>query len=368
MKIAFDVSDLCTARSDGTTRYTFELAKKLPRLAPEHDWQFLAPCDETKNLKLKNDNSAWHSSPWPKYWTQSRLPIDLVRIRPDVLFMPIQQLPIIRPRRMKTVAVIHDLAMHKFSDQFTYKDWLLLQVFSAQVAHEADAIIAVSQATADDIAEHYGRKGKVHVVHHGLDHHTFHRPADDVITQSWPLLEEKYPQLRKPYILFVGQIQPRKNLRRLIAAFERIHSNHPQLRLALAGGHGWLQQPILDRVKQSPQREHIHLIGRVPDQLLPALYWHAAVFTLVSLYEGFGMPILEAMACGCPVVTSNTSSMPEIAGEAAIAVDPCSVESIAAGITQAMEKSDELKAKGIERAKHFSWEKTAEQTRRILTD
>jgi glycosyltransferase involved in cell wall biosynthesis len=361
MKIAVDVSDLSTDRADGTTTYTRELARRLPALAPQHTWDYVAPGPANQHYPAN-----WHASPWPKYWTQLRLPAELYRLKPDVLFMPIQQLPYIRPGKMKTVAVIHDLAVHYYPQQFTYKDWLLLQVFSAQAARDADQIIAISQATADDIARFYGRTKNVHVIHHGVDLVRFHVPTDAEKTASWDALHEAYPELRKPYILYVGQIQPRKNLVRLIAAFEKLHTENKELQLVIAGSHGWLQAEIQEKIAASLDRESIHQIGRVPHELLPALYWHAQVFALVSLYEGFGMPLLEAMACGTPVVTSHISSLPEVAGDAAVLVDPQSTEAIADGLLAAMGNAQQLSQAGLARAQQFTWDKTVQQTLQVL--
>lgn len=346
MKIAFDVSDLCTNRADGTTRYTKELVKRLPELASEHTWRLLGPC-------------APYGSPWPKYWTQTKLSFDLYRDRCDVLFMPIQQLPILRPR-MKTVAVVHDLAFHYYPEHFTYKNWALLHLFTAQVAREADQIIAVSAATAQDIDTFYGRRDGVHVIHHGVDMARFQAKG-----VRYPKI--KVPDPLKPYVLFVGQIQPRKNIIRLVEAFERLAEYDRELHLVIAGGHGWLQQPILKRIIESPYRERIKRLGPVPDSELPGLYANAEVFVLPSLYEGFGMPILEAMAAGCPVVTSTASSLPEVAGGAAIVVDPTDVVALAEGIQRARRERSELRVKGRQRAAEFTWEKTARETLQVLT-
>lgn len=368
MKIAIDTSDLCAGHSDGITRYAYELASRLPDMARDDEWFFIAPCDVRSAAPAitKKHNTHIVSSHWPRWWTQTRFPIDLFRVKPDVLFMPIQQLPVIRPRAMKTVAIVHDLAIHTFPDHFTYKDWLLLHTFSAQVAHEADRIIAVSNATARDIERYYGRSDHVYVIHHGVDHTRFYLPTVNEVENSWNALKTAFPSITKPYILYIGQIQPRKNLIRLIEAFEMVHHDNPELHLVMAGGHGWLRQPIEERVRTSSESSHIHMMGRVEDSLLPTLYWNADVCALVSLQEGFGLPILEAMASGCPVVTSNCSSMPEVAGDAAVLIDPTSTESIAAGIRQAMIKKESLSHQGIERANEFTWEKTTKETLRIL--
>lgn len=354
MKIGFDVSDLATGRADGTTRYTRELARRLPSLAPEHEWLLFTPGDFEMDLA---SNARKVIAPWPKYWTQLRLPYDIYRQQPDVMFMPIQQLPYVRPGKMKTVAVIHDLAFHEYGEQFTYKDWMLLHVFSAYATRHADAIICVSQATADDVEKFYGRTENVFVVHHGVDLKKF--AFSSAATNG-------LKSVRRPYVLFVGQIQPRKNIVRLIEAFEILAREDKDLQLVIAGGHGWLKEPILRRAKDSEFKDRILLPGAVPDDTLPSLYANAEVFVLPSLYEGFGMPVLEAMACGCPVAISSTSSLPEVAGAAAEYFNPLSSPEIAEGIRRARGRRDDLRAMGIKRIGEFSWGDTARQTLDVI--
>lgn len=363
VKIGFDASDLCTNRADGTTRYTEELVKRLPKLGGTHEWHFFGPCNPVKSLEATTGSSAsrrvqWHASVWPRYWTQSRFPLELYRFRPDVLFMPIQQLPFVRPGKVKTVAVIHDLAFHIYPEQFTYKDWLLQHVFTSYVAREADQIICVSQATADDVAKFYGRTENVSVIHHGVDHEKFSPRIHP--SSILPSLEGR------KYLLYVGQIQPRKNIIRLVEAFEQLAAKEDGLQLVIAGGHGWLQKPILERIKSSKYNSQIVQKGAVSADELVRLYQNAEVFVMPSLYEGFGMPILEAMASGCPVVTSNVSSMPEVAGNAAVLIDPLSVKSIAGGIQETRKRAPELREAGLARAKEFSWDKCAQQTLTVL--
>jgi glycosyltransferase involved in cell wall biosynthesis len=367
MKIGFDVSDLTTGRADGTTRYTYELAKRLPGLDSRHEWTYYAPGNIAGRYEINDVKYEMRISKWPKYWTQMRLPWDLYRFKPDVLFMPIQQIPYLRPSKMKTVAVVHDLAVHKYPEQFTYKDWALLHTFSAYVARQADEVIAVSKATADDIEKYYGRTEDVSVVYHGVDHQRFRKPRDDEEKKAaWRKIKEQLPGIGQPYVLYVGQIQPRKNLIRLIDAFDQIGAKDRDVQLVVAGGHGWLKKEILERAEKARCKERIHMVGTVSDELLSGLYWNADSFVLPSLYEGFGMPILEAMACGCPVVTSSVSSMPEVAGGAAILVDPGDVESIAEGIDKARADREKLRELGIKRASQFDWEKAAKETMQVL--
>ncbi len=406
MKIAFDASDLCTGRADGTTRYMRELALRLPILGKNDTWDFYGPCDNPTTIhptqpplekgrgrrslplfkgELEGVHVQWNSVPFPFAWTQTRFMFELLKKKPDVLFMPIQQLPIFRPRKMKTVAVIHDLAFHEYPQQFRYKDWLLLHTFSAQVANEADAIIAVSEATKKDIKKYYGREKNVYVVHHGIDHERFKKFSDSEKQEGLEKLQKKYPELKKPYILFVGQIQPRKNIVRLVEAFEVLRS-HPlqlplgqgeRLQLVIAGGHGWNNAEIYKRIETSSAKENILVTGAVPDELLPALYANAEVFVLPSLQEGFGIPLIEAAACGVPLVTSDRSSMKEIvecnpafakatAGETSILIDPENISSMVSGINYALMHKVDLSRKSLELAKQFSWDKTATETLRIL--
>ncbi|MDA1169436.1 MAG: glycosyltransferase, partial [bacterium] len=252
MNIAFDASDMCTGRADGTTRYTQELAKRMPGIAKDVSWDFYGPCVAPSHpLQLplgQGERTTWHASPFPFAWTQTRFAWELFKKKPDVLFMPIQQLPIFRPHKTKTVAVIHDLAFHAYKEQFRYKDWLLLHTFSAQVANEADAIIAVSQATKDDIKKYYGRTHNVHVVHHGIDHDKFRVFSDEEKQSGLKKLQEKYPDISAKYLLFVGQIQPRKNIVRLVETFEAL-SSHP-LQLPLRKGENSSPPPM----NRSPTR------------------------------------------------------------------------------------------------------------------
>jgi glycosyltransferase involved in cell wall biosynthesis len=175
-------------------------------------------------------------------------------------------------------------------------------------------------------------------------------------------VRERYALGAEPFILSLGTIQPRKNYGRLIEAFQRIDS--AGARLVIAGGKGWLDRPIYEQAVAAGLGKRIQFLGFVKDADLPALYSAAAVFALPSLYEGFGLPTLEAMACGTPVVTSNVSSLPEIVAGAALTVDPRDVDGLAGALSTAMADSalrTRLTTAGVKRAKMFTWEKAAKQ-------
>jgi glycosyltransferase involved in cell wall biosynthesis len=179
-----------------------------------------------------------------------------------------------------------------------------------------------------------------------------------------PVLE-RY-QLSQPYILYVGSIEPRKNLLRLLQAYARLRKDLPGWKLVLVGArNAWKSTPISEEMRKLNLAPWVQLTGYIPEEDLPALYNGAGLFAFPSLYEGFGLPVLEAMACGTPVITSNVSSLPEVAGDAALLVDPYNVEEIAAAMVNVLsdqELSEDLHRRGLERSKEFSWERTAQQT------
>jgi len=201
--------------------------------------------------------------------------------------------------------------------------------------------------------------------------HTRYRPMS---------LESVDPALKRyvierPYILYVGSLEKRKNLPRLLEAYAYLRETLPGWKLVIVGGRKWKSDPIYKAVQRLGLEPHVIFTGFVAEEDLPALYNGADLFVFPSLYEGFGLPVLEAMACGTPVVTSNTSSLPEVAGEAALLVAPTDVKAIAAAMQRVLSEPDlaaELRRRGLERASQFSWERTARETlavyERVLVD
>ena len=300
--------------------------------------------------------------PRVRFWTQRALGRELRRRTPDVFLAPALQIPLGCP--CPVVATVHDLAYHAFPRHFTRSRLLLARLQSRHAARRADRLIADSKATAADIRR-YLRVGDeriaVALLAPGAQYREQVSP-DRIDTVRGAL------GLDAPYILYVGRIQPRKNIKRLISAFERAMERHPESphSLVIAGGKGWLHEGVFERAKQSPLAERIRFTGYVADEYLPALMKGADALALVSLSEGFGLPVIEAMACGTPVITSNCSSLAEVAGDAGLLVDPTSVENIAVAIGDIIsqqELRELLCAKGLIRASAFSWETTA---RRVL--
>ncbi len=255
------------------------------------------------------------------------------------------------------VVTIHDIGPLTHPDYFsTSHPWLLRKALRNALNH-ADAIVCVSQATADAVQNYTNcsLRDRLHVVVEGVSE-DFFNPVPE--SHSGPATA--YTNAA-PYFLWTGSVNPRKNMARTVRAFEQIAATVPH-HLVLVGGVGWDAHGTLQAVENSPVRSRIHMPGRVSDEQLRAFYQHAAGFVFPSLMEGFGLPILEAMASGCPVITSNSSSMPEVAGQDALLVDPTDVEALA-GAMQRLAMDDALVNRlttgGRCRAARFRWDTCA---------
>jgi glycosyltransferase involved in cell wall biosynthesis len=229
------------------------------------------------------------------------------------------------------------------------------------MARKADALIAVSQHTKDMIVEHLGvSEDRIFVARHGVDPHFRRLPKADV---------EAYRArsgLQRPYLLFVGTAEPRKNLLRLVDAYARLrHQGHDDLQLVVAGKSAWGSTALREHIDGLGLAPHVRLLGYVPAEDLPLLYNGADVFSLPSIAEGYGMPLLEAMACGVPVVASNLTALPEVFGDAAIGVDPLDSDALAEAIDRVRGDTQlrlEMVARGLRRAASLTWESSARQT------
>lgn len=262
----------------------------------------------------------------------------------------------------KNIITMHDITTVLFPQFHTEGNIRLHDrkiTFAQRLAHR---IVADSHNTKNDLIRYCGIPSKkIQVIYPGCDHARYHiYPRDEVVQ-----VLQKY-NLSQGYILHVGTVEPRKNIERLIEAFEILARGmgRPVERLVLVGSAGWLNEKIYRRIEISPLRERIVLTGPISANDLPYIYNGAAVFVYPSLYEGFGLPVVEAMACGVPVITSNTSSLPEVVGDAGILVDPYDAEAFAAAIHGALVDQDlrrEMAHKAVKRAKILSWEKTARE-------
>jgi len=351
MKIGVDISQLAFPGS-GSAVYTENLVKNLLKDKRNEYVLFFSSLRQSAPKDFKSKNFKLPPLFWEQLWNRFHiLPIEKLIGEVDVFHTSDWLEP---PSRCPKVTTIHDLIIYKYPETFQPRGGHdivgNLKRKLAWVKKESALIISVSESTKQDIVEILKIPAKkIRVIHEACNSEFTEKSAED--TEK---IKKKYG-IKGDYLLAVGTLEPRKNLKRVIEAFKILDIRN--LELVIAGKFGWGDQSAI-----SNQQSAIRLLGYVSDEDLPILYSGAQVFVYPSLYEGFGLPILEAMACGCPVVTSNVSSMPEIAGQAAVLVNPEKVEDIARGIQEALKNREELIKKGKVRAQEFSWEKTARET------
>ncbi len=266
------------------------------------------------------------------------------------------------PSDFPTVVTFHDLSTFLYPETHPRSRVLRVEVMLKTAIREGFTIITDAQCTANDLVATMGvAANKVHAVHLGVS--SSFRPLD--VRESEPVLA-RYGLTHGAYTLSVGTAEPRKNLVRLLDAYEALPSDiRSAFPLVLVGGKGWNDGPLLQRIERGIASGWVRTSGYVPEADLPFLYGGARLFVYVSVYEGFGLPIAEAMACGTPVLTSNTSSMPEVAAGAALLVNPNDTEEIREGLRQALQDDDwraEAARQGLVRASELSWGKTVAET------
>ena len=265
-------------------------------------------------------------------------------------------------RCSRPVAVtVHDVSFCRFPAYFSPRDRLLFATLLPASLRRAAAVLTDSEHARNEIAHFFpSLKARISAVPLGVSSE-FRRESGHA---TRTLMRERY-DTGEAYILAVGNLQPRKNLAALVRAFGHVRGRFPDLRLVIAGQAQWQTSPLLELIDSMGLASHIVFPGYVPQRDLPGLYSCASVFVYPSTYEGFGLPILEAMACGTPVVAMRTSSVPEVAGDAALLADPASLDEMTSAVLRVLEDrvlADGLVERGLDRVKRFSWAVTARQT------
>jgi glycosyltransferase involved in cell wall biosynthesis len=357
--LGFDATPLESALPTGVGQYA---ARLLSGLADErYGWRPVLLAQHPPSQRMPRLELAPRviPIPWRYLWIQLALPLALRRLRPDLCHFTNSIAPLSVP--CPYVLTIHDASLHICPETHPARRRWITRPFLGLSARRAAAVITVSQSARVDIIRTLGLpERKVHVVYEAAGSEFF-PVTDGVKLES---VRARYG-LDHPFVLYVGAVEPRKNLPRLFEAFRRICREGFGEHLIVAGPLGWKYHGILRGVRRS---DPIRFLGFVAQHDLPALYSLARVFVFPSLYEGFGLPILEAMACGVPVVTTQVSSMPEVAGGAAILTNPLDSDSIADGILRILRDSSlhtELRQAGLARARQLSWELAARETARI---
>jgi len=387
MRIGIDASRASRTQHTGTEAYSWHLIRALIQSRRNHRITLYSPTELPESLgagalgSVADFKSAANAEdpggdrytsrviPFPRLWTHLRLNWELRRHPPDLLFVPSHVLPLGCP--VPAVVTVHDLGYLYYPEAHRWFDRWYLDSTTRRHARSATCLIADSKATRADLMRHYGAAGdRIRVIYPGRDE-TLQRVEDPAATAA----VRAHYGISGEYLLYLGTLQPRKNLVRLMDAYVRAQSAAAQVdpgdrpgqrnpQLVLAGKKGWLCDDLLRHTGGLGLKGQVVLPGYVATEHKAALLSGALALVFPSLYEGFGMPVLEAMACGVPVLTSNVSSLPEVAGDAALMVDPLSVDDIAAAITRLMGSHDlrrSLIERGYQQAQRFSWQRAAAQ-------
>jgi len=361
MRIGFDGTPLLGQRS-GVGHYTGRLLAYLVQQHPEWEYTLFSNRPfEPLEAELARTLPLVNNFGFSRFvWMQLMLPRIIQQSQPDLCHFPNNTAPLCQSR--PSVITIHDASLFLHSRHHPRSRLLALRLLQPHVARRATAVITVSHHARQDLIRVLQLPAeKIHVIHEAAP--AGFQPLVDPIQRRQ--LRARY-HLPEQFVLFVGTMEPRKNLKRLIRAIAQLRRRGCATHLVLAGPNGWLINGSLEKeIETLDLRDAVQNLGYVPQEDLPGIYSLATVFAFPSLYEGFGLPPLEAMACGTPVLTSSDSAMAEICGEAACLVDPHQEEAIAAGLACLLaepERREHLRQRGLAQARQYSWERTAQET------
>lgn len=368
MVIGIDGNEANVKNRVGVNQYAAELLSALYKLpeAEKHEWIIYLKKPPLPHLPKERKGWDYCVLPGRGFWVLRKLTPYLwtTKNRPDVLFTPSHYTPPVLPFPM--VMSVMDLGYLRFKEQFRKYDYYQLKYWGAWSMRRAKKIIAISESTKREIEKHYPfTVGKVEVTHLGYDKTRFKIQNSKVKIRR---TKEKYG-IEGDYILFLSTLKPSKNIEGLIEAFSQLPLG---IKLVIAGKKGWLYEKIFEKVKEWDLRERVIFTDFVPEEDKAPLLAGAKVFASPSFWEGFGMHVLEAMACGTPAVVSNVGSLPEIVGSAGILVGPYDVNDIARGLSEVVSLSESqynsLVEKSLSQAQKFDWEDTAKKTLKVLED
>lgn len=361
MNIGIDANEANVLSRVGISEYAYQILIKLYafREVNDNDYNYTIYLKSDPLEHLPKKTSWWNYKVVKpsKLWTQIGLPIHLITTsrKPDVFLTLTHYGP--RFSRIPTIVSVMDLSYLHYPQTFKKNDLYQLTKWTEYSVKKAKKVITISNSSKNDIIKYYKvRPEKVKVVHLGLKNLSMNAPSEKDLKEFG---------VNQKFILFVGTLQPRKNISRLIEAFSRlpkeISSDH---QLVIIGKKGWLYEDILSAPEKYNVKDKVVFLDYISDEDLPNFYRKAEVFVLPSLYEGFGLPVLEAMRYGCPVITSNVSSLPEAGGDAAQYFEPEDVDDIKKSIEKVLTDRS-LREKMIERGrehyKKFTWEKAAKE-------
>jgi len=343
----------------GSNQYAFELIKAIYQLDKKNQYWVFLPSPPLPDLPKQRKNWRYQVVGPRKLWNIFGLPRALYQQKPDIVFNPGHYSPLFSFAPL--VISIMDLGYMRFPQHFTKPIYWKLKLWTGLSIKRARHIFAISESTKNDIIRYYKvNLDKITITYPGYDKKKFNTKVKEEKVKK---VSQKY-RIKGDYLLFLSTLKPRKNVEGLLEAFKNLEIKG--LKLVIAGRKGWLFQSIFAKAKELGLESKVVFTGFVDEADVPALMKGAKVFILPSFWEGFGIPVVEAMACSTPVVVSNAGSLPEIVGEGGIIINPYNPEEIAQGIEKAIDNRDDLIKKGLRQAQKFSWQKCAEKTIKIL--
>ncbi len=354
MKIAIE-SNAYYKNKAGSGVYCRNVVDGMKALSPDSCITLANRRSSEMDIKKKSILKRLLNAAFDIVWMQFVLPAQASKAKSDVLFCPTFLSPIFAP--CGVVLTIFDMAFMRYPETCDLFFRTYLRVMLSLTKGRARKILTISEYSKKEIVKYLNvPEDRIEVIYPG---------KDERFTPGRSALGGKYGIPGK-YFLYIGTIEPRKNIETIIDAFAKVkrESALPHS-LVIAGGKGWYYDSVFRNARVSGVEDSIIFPGYIPEEDLPSLYRNAEAFVFPSLYEGFGLPVLEAMACGCPVIASNTSSIPEAAGDAAILIDPLDTYSIAASMKKVASDPglrEQLVNKGLERSRRFSWDNAAKKT------
>ncbi len=366
MIIGIDGNEANVEKKVGVSVYTLKLLEYFAKQAkPELKFRIFLRNLPLFDLPQTTDYFQYEVVAGKYFWSQFFLPLALLKNkfsknRISVFFSPAHYAPRYSP--CPVITTVHDLSYFHYPNEFLKKDLYQLKNWTEYSVRQSKKVICVSQTTKKDLIKYYAvPEEKIEVVYNG-----FEKDLQPRTNNQEPTTYNLQPH---KYLLYVGTIQPRKNILALVKAFGLFREKYPDFKLVIAGKKGWLYEDLYREINNTVYQDKIIFTDFISDNQLVDLYKNAFSYVLPSLYEGFGIPVLEAMSYGCPAICSYTSSLPEIAGDAALYFDPENFQELAEKLTILKENKElrnELIKKGKERTKKFSWEKCGEETLNIL--
>lgn len=361
LKIGIDANEANIKTRVGTGQYCYHVLKQW-NTRTDLDFHLYHRDPLQGDMPLESDHWHYHQVGPSRGWISFGLPLYLLtHPKNDVFWSPAHYMPVYTG--CKSVVTIHDLAYEFFPKLFLPSDLYKLKNWSRSAVKAASRVIAVSAATKHDLMAIYDvPPNNISVVHNGYDSDIFNitPKISSSLLGNWNLKIGAY-------ILFLGTIQPRKNAIKLVQAFHLLKEGGYKGKLVIAGNIGWLADDTLAVIKSSQWHKDIILTGYISDDVRKTFYTYADVYVLPSLYEGFGVPAIEAMGCGAPVAVADNSSLPEVVGDAGLLFNAVDPGGIARAVMEIKADRDKWVKKSLARAGAFSWDKCAKETLEVLT-